>query len=121
MSFKEIHRALNQGSADHYTIPGERDLVAQELEISEDGLAIVSLVNAGSDVANGPIAVVILFNGVAVERLSVPQDLPSLCTLTLAGSIVLEGGGQLSAIVDPDNAIAEADETNNTITIEIAP
>ncbi|MCZ6708017.1 MAG: hypothetical protein O7A71_08750 [Chloroflexi bacterium] len=118
---------VDEANEDNNTLSGvfeplsRPDLVAQELEISEDGLPIVSLVNAGSDVANGPIAVVILFNGVAVERLSVPQDLPSQGTLTLAGSIVLEGGGQLSAIVDPDNAIAEADETNNTITIEIAP
>lgn len=118
---------VDEADEDNNTLSGvfeplsRPDLVAQELEISEDGLPIVSLVNAGSDIANGPIAVVILFNGVAVERLSVPQDLPSQGTLTLAGSIVLEGGGQLSAIVDPDNTIAESDETNNTITIEIAP
>ena len=118
---------VDEADEDNNTLSGvfeplsRPDLVAQNLELSEDGLAIVALINAGSDVANGPIAVVILFNGVAVERLSVPQDLPSQGTLTLAGSIVLEGGGQLSAIVDPDNAIAEADETNNTITIEIAP
>lgn len=118
---------VDEADEDNNTLSGvfeplsRPDLVAQSLELSEDGLAIVALINAGSDVANGPIAVVILFNGVAVERLSVPQDLPSQGTLTLAGSIVLEGGGQLSAIVDPDNAIAEADETNNTVTIEIAP
>ena len=118
---------VNEADEDNNTLSGvfeplsRPDLVAQNLELSEDGLAIVALINAGSDIANGPIAVVILFNGVAVERLSFPQDLPSQGTLTLAGSIVLEGGGQLSAIVDPDNAIAESDETNNTITIEIAP
>jgi predicted RND superfamily exporter protein len=32
---KEIHRALNEGSAAHYAIPGERDLVAQELLLFE--------------------------------------------------------------------------------------
>ena len=81
----------------------------------------MSLVNAGSDVANGPIVVLILFEGVALERLSVPQDLGAQGTLTLAGSVPVEGSGQLSAIVDPDNTIAESDETNNSVTVSIAP
>lgn len=97
------------------------DLVAQDLQLSSDGLPIVSLVNAGSDTASGPIVVLILFEGLVLERLSVAQDLATKGTLTLAGSVPVEGAGQLSAIVDPDNAIAEADEANNSITVSIAP
>ena len=97
------------------------DLVAQDLQLSSDGLPIVSLVNAGSDTASGPIVVLILFEGLALERLSVPQDLGAQGTLTLAGSVPVDGAGQLSAIVDPDNTIAEADEANNSITVSIAP
>lgn len=97
------------------------DLVAQDLQVSSDGLPIVSLVNAGSDTASGPIVVLILFEGLALERLSVPQDLGPQGTLTLAGSVPVEGAGQLSAIVDPDNTIAEADEANNSVTVSVAP
>jgi hypothetical protein len=97
------------------------DLVAQGLQVSSDGLPIVSLVNAGSATASGPIVVLILFEGVALDRLSVPQDLGAQGTLTLAGSVRVEGAGQLSAIIDPDNTIAEADESNNSVTVSVAP
>ena len=97
------------------------DLVAQDLQVSSGGLPIVSLVNAGSDTASGPIVVLILFEGLALERLSVPQDLGAQSTLTLAGSVPVQGAGQLSAIIDPDNTIAEADEGNNSVTVSMAP
>ena len=97
------------------------DLVPQELQLSSDGLTIVSLVNAGNDTANGPIIVLILFEGLELERLSVPKPLGAQAALTLAGSVPVGGAGQLSAIVDPDNTIAEANEANNSITVSITP
>ena len=84
-------------------------------------LTIVSLVNAGNDTANGPIIVLILFEGLELERLSVPKPLGAQAALTLAGSVPVGGAGQLSAIVDPANTIAEANEANNSITVSITP
>jgi hypothetical protein len=117
--------AVDESNEDNNTIttvfePLSRpDLAATDLQISSDLFPIVSLLNAGENVAAGPISVLILFNGVATERLTVGQDLGVQGSLTLAGSIPIEGEGQLSAIVDPDNTIAEADESNNSITITI--
>lgn len=96
------------------------DLVARNLELDAAGRPLVSLVNAGSAVASGPIQVLILFNGQALERLMVPGDLAVQGTLQLGGSVAAQGEGQLSAIVDPDNVIAESNEANNSVTITVA-
>ncbi len=117
--------AVDESNEDNNTIatvfePLSRpDLAPTNLQISSDLFPIVSLLNAGEEVAAGPISVLILFNGVATERLTVGQDLSVQGSLTLAGSIPIEGDGQLSAIIDPDNTIAEADESNNSVTITI--
>lgn len=95
------------------------DLVAQALEVSEGGQPIVRIGNVGASDHVGAITVLLLLNGESIEQLGFNGLLASQGSLTLTGNIVVTGSGQLSAIVDPEDLIVEASESNNTITIEL--
>ena len=97
------------------------DLVAQSLQLSGDGFVIVSIGNIGTANYSGPIVVRVVYNGAVVENLAFNGVLAVQGSLTLSGSTSLSGTGQLTAVVDPENAVAEANEANNQITISVAP
>jgi hypothetical protein len=97
------------------------DLVAQGLELSVDRIAIVRVANVGASAFSGTINVRIVFNGATVEDLQFSGSLAVQGSLTLSGTQPIEGEGQLSAIVDPANQIAEANEGNNAVAIVVTP
>ena len=97
------------------------DLVAQGLELSQDRRAIVRIGNVGAANFSGTLRVLLLFNGQAAEQLSFTGVLAVQGSLTLTGATPIEGAGELSAIIDPGNEIAEANEGNNLVTITITP
>ncbi|MEE9277440.1 MAG: CARDB domain-containing protein [Dehalococcoidia bacterium] len=97
------------------------DLLAQGLELSLDRLVIVRISNVGTVTVSGEIVVLLLFNGEVVEQIAFTGVLDPQGLLQLSGSVPIVGGGELSAIVDPNNTIVEANEGNNTITIVVAP
>ena len=103
--------------------PTRPDLVPQALQVGPDGTVSVRISNVGGGAAEPPIAVLIVLDGVVVEELSFngPGPLAPQGTLDLFGSVVLEGAGTLSAIVDPANGIAESNDGNNAITITVQP
>ena len=103
--------------------PTRPDLVPQALQVGPDGTVSVRISNVGGGAAEPPIAVLIVLDGVVVEELSFngPGPLAPQGTLDLFGSVVLEGAGTLSAIVDPANGIAENNDGNNAITITVQP
>ncbi len=96
------------------------DLVTQALELNQNGVAIVRVGNAGAADMVGTISVLLLFNGEVVEQLSFSGVLAQQGSLTLTGNVPISGAGQLSAIVDPDNLVAETNEGNNSLTIDVA-
>lgn len=97
------------------------DLVAQGLELSLDRIAIVRVANVGASPYSGTINVRIVFNGETIEELQFSGSLAVQGSLTLSGSRPIEGEGQLSAIVDPANQIAESNEGNNAVAIVVTP
>jgi subtilase family serine protease len=97
------------------------DLVAQGLELSLDRIAIVRVANVGASPYSGTITVRIVFNGETIEELQFSGSLAVQGSLTLSGSRPIEGEGQLSAIVDPANQIAESNEGNNAVAIVVTP
>ena len=97
------------------------DLVAQGLELSLDRIVIVRVANVGASAFSGTINVRIVFNGEAIDDLQFSGSLAIQGSLTLSGSTPVTGGGQLSAIVDPANQIAEANEGNNAVAIVVTP
>ena len=103
--------------------PSRPDLVPQALQLQANGTVFVRITNVGGSAAEPPITVLIVLDGVVIEELSFPGPGPLMPqgTLDLPGSVVIEGGGSLSAIVDPSNGIAESNDGNNAITITIAP
>ena len=103
--------------------PSRPDLIPQALQLQPDGTVFVRITNIGGSPAEPPISVLIVHDGVVVEELSFggPGPLTPQGTLDLRGSVVIEGGGSLSAIVDPANGIAESNDGNNAITITLAP
>lgn len=96
------------------------DLTAQGLQVSADGIPIVRVSNIGAADYSGPLTVLLLFNGQPVEALTFDGALAAQGSLTLAGSVPITGAGQLSAVVDPTDLIAEANEGNNTLTITLS-
>ena len=111
----------NNAISTRFEPPTRPDLVARELQLSLDRIAIVRIDNVGTVNYSGQIRVLVLFNGEMVEQLSFTGVLAVQGSLTLSGSTLIEGAGQLSAVVDPTNEIAEANESNNTVTIDVAP
>lgn len=97
----------------------QADLVAQDLAISESGQAIIRIANVGDSDHVGTITVLLLLNGETIEQLGFSGLLASQGSLTLTGNIVVSGTGHLSAVIDPEDLIAEASEGNNAITIEV--
>lgn len=102
--------------------PTRPDLVPQVLQLRPDGTVSVRVTNVGGSPAEPPIAVLIVLEGLVVEELAFegPGPLAPQGTLDLFGTIVIEGGGTLSAIVDPANGIAESNDGNNVITITLS-
>ena len=96
------------------------DLTVQALELSDDGFALVTVSNIGSANYEGPITVLLIFNGTPTEKLQISSALALQGVLTLAGSIPVTGTGTFTAIVDPDGDIAETNETNNAFTIAVS-
>ena len=103
--------------------PTRPDLVPQALQLRPDGTVSVRITNIGGSAAEPPIGVLIVLDGVVIEELSFdgPGPLAPQGTLDLFGSVVVEGGGTLSAIVDASNGIAESNDGNNAITITVTP
>ncbi len=97
----------------------QADLVAQDLVISTSGQAIIRIANVGDSDHVGTITVLLLLNGETIEQLGFSGLLASQGSLTLTGNIVVSGAGQLSAVIDPEDLIAEASEGNNAITIQL--
>ena len=97
----------------------QADLVAQDLVISASGQAIIRIANVGDSDHVGTITVLLLLNGETIEQLGFSGLLASQGSLTLTGNIVVSGAGQLSAVIDPEDLIAEASEGNNAITIQL--
>lgn len=97
----------------------QADLVAQDLVISASGQAIIRIANVGDSDHVGTITVLLLLNGETIEQLGFSGLLASQGSLTLTGNIVVSGTGQLSAVIDPEDLIAEASEGNNAITIQV--
>ena len=95
------------------------DLVPVTLQLSTDGFPVVEIVNAGAGPVTSPIVVSLVFNGEIVEALEFSGALGPQGRLALSGLTPISGEGQLSAVVDPANAIAELDEGNNAITITV--
>ena len=96
------------------------DLTAQGLQVSADGIPIVRVTNIGAADYSGSLSVLLLFNGQPVETLIFSGALAAQGSLTLAGSVPITGAGQLSAVVDPTDLIAEANESNNTLTVTLS-
>jgi hypothetical protein len=111
----------NNGLTSQFTPTLRPDFVAQGLELSLDRIAIVRVANVGASSFSGTIIVRIVFNGEAIDDLTFNGSLAVQGSLTLSGSAPIEGEGQLSAIVDPANLIAEANEGNNAVAITITP
>ena len=114
----------NNTLAATFAPPPRPDLIPQNLQVRTDGTAAVRISNAGDGPAAPPILVLIVLDGVVIEELGFdgPGPLAPQGTLDLFGSVAIEGGGRnLSAIVDPSNGVAESDDGNNTITINVSP
>ena len=95
------------------------DFVIQALELSADGFPVVRITNIGEQPFTGQLTVGLLFNGITVETLQFNGTIAAQGSVTLAGSLDLTGPGQLTAVVDPSEFIAEANESNNAQTISI--
>ena len=95
------------------------DFVIQALELSTDGFPVVRIANIGEQPFTGQLTVGLLFNGITVETLQFNGTIAAQGSVTLAGSLDLTGPGQLTAVVDPSEFIAEANESNNAQTIAI--
>ncbi len=97
------------------------DLVLQALELGLDGLPFVRIGNIGPANFSGRIVVHLSLNGVIVDQLAFTGPLAVGGSLTLPGNAPIVGTGELIAIVDPLNVVAEANETNNAAAITIGP
>ena len=121
----DTFNAVEESNEDNNKITGlfqpavRADLVVQALEVSAGGQPIVRVGNVGESDHVGAITVLLLLNGESIEQLGFTGLLASQGSLTLTGNVVVTGSGQLSAIVDPGDLIAETSEGNNSITIEV--
>ena len=102
------------------TFAPQLDLVVSEIIVSPDRRVIVRVANTGAAAYTGTIEVLLIFQGDALEELRFAGTLAPGAILTFSGNAVLDGQGQLSAVVDPGELVTEESEANNTTTITVS-
>jgi len=127
VTYTNVPRA---GTSDLYVLEHTigRDLSIDDLTISPaypgpgDPVTLTAQVHNNGDLVAGPVAVQFSAEGTPVVTVTVSSALTAGTSLTATGSwhapMILTGSHTLSAVVDPENQIAEFDEGNNATTLE---
>lgn len=101
--------------------PGERaDLTFLEARFTDDGYALLTVINAGEAAAGEFIIQITTESGEVLETISRGAGAAALAPLDseiLAGSVA--HSGPVVIILDPNDTTAESDEGNNRIRLEI--
>ena len=98
------------------------DLAFLEARFTDDGFALLTVVNAGAGAAGDFVINVVGEDGVVletIERGTSAAPLASRDSEILAGSVA--HSGTVVIMLDPNNTTAESNESNNLIRVEVGP
>ena len=98
------------------------DLAFLEARFTDDGFALLTVVNAGAGAAGDFVINVVGEDGVVletIERGASAAPLASRDSEILAGSVA--HSGTVVIMLDPNNTTAESNESNNLIRVEVGP
>ena len=98
------------------------DLAFLEARFTDDGFALLTVVNAGEGAAGDFVINVVGADGVVletIERGASAAPLASRDSEILAGSVA--HSGTVVILLDPNDTTAESNETNNLIRVEVGP
>ena len=98
------------------------DLAFLEARFTDDGFALLTVVNAGAGAAGDFVINVVGADGVVletIERGASAAPLASRDSEILAGSVA--HSGTVVIMLDPNNTTAESNESNNLIRVEVGP
>ncbi len=104
--------------------PADRlaDLAFLEARFTDDGYALLTVVNAGEAASDEFVIHILAENGQILETIArgaAAAPLPPRGSEILAGSAV--HSGTVVIVLDPNNSTPESNETNNLIRVEISP
>ena len=98
------------------------DLAFLEARFTDDGFALLTVVNAGEGAAGDFVINVVGEDGVVletIERGASAAPLASRDSEILAGSVA--HSGTVVILLDPNDTTAESNESNNLIRVEVGP
>ena len=97
------------------------DLAFLEARFTDDGFALLTVVNAGAGAAGDFVINVVGEDGVVLETIErgAAAPLASRDSEILAGSVA--HSGTVVIMLDPNNTTAESNESNNLIRVEVGP
>ncbi len=98
------------------------DLAFLEARFTDDGFALLTVVNAGEGAAGDFVINVVGEDGVVletIERGASAAPLAARDSEILAGSVA--HSGTVVILLDPNNTTAESNESNNLIRVEVGP
>ena len=98
------------------------DLAFLEARFTDDGFALLTVVNAGAGAAGDFVINVVGADGVVletIERGASAAPLASRDSEILAGSVA--HSGTVVILLDPNDTTAESNESNNLIRVEVGP
>ena len=107
------------GEAEAEELP---DLAFLEARFTDDGFALLTVVNAGEGAAGDFVINVVGEDGVileTIERGASAAPLAARDSEILAGSVA--HSGTVVILLDPNNTTAESNESNNLIRVEVGP